>query len=317
VGDVLYVDGGLISNFPLWVFESELSTFDARPMLGFRFMDDWKLGTTLNLGNYSRLLAAAVFEGDMFLHARSTGNVHLVPLKTEVGTIDFDLDREAKQRAFEAGRDATREALWHIALRPAMAAALAGLAEWLAGRPGLALGRLRINVAVPESLGPLDGADGRGLILRLRFGHNMKGEPDYVLSFKPGVGGTGLCWQNNRAASQPSCVVFGRPQIEAIPDPMKRLVNADVKTLISVPVRQDQFLIGVCTFDCTADCQRELADPALQRDLIAEVSRRIAAVLARRPARMTPMVMPAVAAARLTPAAAAAPSPEQSTPHVS
>jgi NTE family protein len=103
-GSQLYVDGGVLSNFPAWVFESEsVTTQPPIPIIGFRFEPEppgpieniWELGMAL-VGTIQK-------EGVRLLNA-GTSNVFTVELPTAgVSTTDFDLSDDDKKRLFDYG----------------------------------------------------------------------------------------------------------------------------------------------------------------------------------------------------------------------
>ncbi|WP_373892749.1 patatin-like phospholipase family protein [Virgibacillus natechei] len=103
----IIVDGGLLSNFPLWVFENSNNRSD-RPILGV------KLSETVEKKNQPREINNAF---DMFQALFSTMkqahdtryisksyNSHIIFIPVEaVGTTDFQINEEKKQLLIESG----------------------------------------------------------------------------------------------------------------------------------------------------------------------------------------------------------------------
>ncbi|MBY7143392.1 patatin-like phospholipase family protein [Virgibacillus sp. NKC19-3] len=111
----IIVDGGLLSNFPLWVFENKTKRND-RPILGV------KLSETVEKQNQPRKIKNAF---DMFLALFSTMkqahdtryisksyNNHIIFIPVEdIGTTDFQITEETKEVLIETGMKAADQFL--------------------------------------------------------------------------------------------------------------------------------------------------------------------------------------------------------------
>jgi NTE family protein len=101
-----FLDGGLLSNFPAWLFDEERRQRGPLvPTFGFKLFGPpgtltaeqpsivrflWGLGTT-------------ILAGDPLLETREVENLHVVPLRAHKHTIDFDLEPDDRDRLYEAG----------------------------------------------------------------------------------------------------------------------------------------------------------------------------------------------------------------------
>lgn len=116
-GKSIIVDGGLLSNFPLWVFENNNSSSD-RPVLGV------KLSESVENQNTPRRIKNAF---DMFHALFSTmkqahdaryiskshkNNIIFIPV-TDVGTTDFHVGGETKELLIQSGLDSADHFLQH------------------------------------------------------------------------------------------------------------------------------------------------------------------------------------------------------------
>lgn len=109
-GSEIYVDGGVLSNFPAWVFK-EVQDIEPLPVLGFRFEPDssdlitnvWELSLAL-IGTIQKI-------GEQLLN-EDTPNIIPVNLPTlGIGTTDFDLTDTDKENLYQWGYERARGSL--------------------------------------------------------------------------------------------------------------------------------------------------------------------------------------------------------------
>lgn len=119
----LLVDGGMLSNFPLWVFDREADT--SVPVLGLRLVDD-QPGDSLadqlpvpalartrlgQLIDYVESLARTMMEAHDRRYLDASDSARTVRIPTlGIGTTEFDLPRERIEALYQGGRDAVRGA---------------------------------------------------------------------------------------------------------------------------------------------------------------------------------------------------------------
>ncbi len=122
----LIVDGGLLSNYPIWLLDTE--ELD-RPVFGFKFSNPQKNehhcnGETCihNIVDYTKALAGTALDAhDNYYISTSKGNKQrTIFISTvidtgrgpkNIGTTDFDITREESDALFQNGIDAAKEFL--------------------------------------------------------------------------------------------------------------------------------------------------------------------------------------------------------------
>ncbi len=110
-----FADGGMVSNLPIWSFAEEKLAYEREhfarppvPVIGFRFQSTAAANETpgAQIGFFpflSRLVGAAL-QGSQGTTDRFLDDVTIVPLATELTTLDFDANWSTLARAREAGR---------------------------------------------------------------------------------------------------------------------------------------------------------------------------------------------------------------------
>jgi NTE family protein len=104
------VDGGVLSNFPIWLFDNEGSTPEW-PTLGFKLVEPGEENPIPHAVRGPISLLAALFATMMEAHdARYIKDEHFVrtiPIPTQgVGTTEFDISRDRSEALYESGRKA-------------------------------------------------------------------------------------------------------------------------------------------------------------------------------------------------------------------
>ncbi len=109
-GDTIFVDGGVLSNFPMWIFENGVKE---RPMLGIKLsrssedMPPQKINNGLNM--FEALFTTMKdAHDDQYISRKLEKNVIFIPVD-EYSSTAFHLGEEMKLNLFQKGRDsATR-----------------------------------------------------------------------------------------------------------------------------------------------------------------------------------------------------------------
>lgn len=106
LGTEMYVDGGVISNFPAWVFKDVQATESGQlPILGFRLEADESTEIP-NILKFGWVLIGAIQTIGEKLLNKNTLNVIPIQLPTMgIGTTDFDLTDESKEHLYRWGYD--------------------------------------------------------------------------------------------------------------------------------------------------------------------------------------------------------------------
>lgn len=127
----LIVDGGLLSNYPLWILDRQ-ADLGICPVFGFRFTDEGEgacgggCGARPNLVDYLKSIAATCMDaidnshlsaGDYERTIRIPATVEIRGEKRKIHAADFDLSRQESSQLFENGRRAAEEFLrsWDFA----------------------------------------------------------------------------------------------------------------------------------------------------------------------------------------------------------
>ena len=119
-GESIVVDGGVLSNFPIWIFEDE-SGQKERPVLGLKLsnpredMDPHKINNGLNL--FEALFSTMKNAHDeRYISRIHEKNIIFIPVEKYSAT-KFDLDDETKEHLIEIGRSRTTQFLkgWEAA----------------------------------------------------------------------------------------------------------------------------------------------------------------------------------------------------------
>lgn len=109
------VDGGLLSNFPLWVFRNDHA--DRRPVLGITLSDSMEQVEPYKIKNALDMLRA-LFHAMMKAHdARyishsKKDNIIFIPVKN-VKTTDLTISNQEKQSLIKLGNETTKHFLQH------------------------------------------------------------------------------------------------------------------------------------------------------------------------------------------------------------
>ncbi|RKQ37769.1 patatin-like phospholipase family protein [Oceanobacillus halophilus] len=112
----IIVDGGLLSNFPLWLFSDGEEKRDTRPVLGVKFTG------SIEKQNYPREIKNAF---DMFTALFATmkqahdtryiskaakNNILFIPIN-DIDSVDFHISQQVKQELYEIGRNYSNDFL--------------------------------------------------------------------------------------------------------------------------------------------------------------------------------------------------------------
>lgn len=109
-GDTIVVDGGVLSNFPMWIFNDEVGKKD-RPVLGLKLsrgkeeMPGHKINNALNL--FEALFATMKNAHDeKYISRKHEKDIIFIPVDDYSAT-HFGLDEKSKDDLMEHGRDRT------------------------------------------------------------------------------------------------------------------------------------------------------------------------------------------------------------------
>ncbi len=224
--DLLLLDGGLLSNFPAWVFDEERENSDLNtPTFGFKLVEDQSFTNPISLFSYVRSLLATAISGDELLETRRIENLCIVRIKTIKSTFDFKLSSEEKDSLYRCGTEGTRNYFSRYTGNPFNSSLiepmLQSLFESIQFRINSNNLHLRINVMLPDSKGRL----------RIFYSYNMDNDADDQLYISQDSLGAGECLRTGSLVI--SDVRNIRDQANKY---IKALLRPNLITLISVPI---------------------------------------------------------------------------------
>lgn len=269
------VDGGVLSNFPAWVFDEERYTNTFTPTFGFRLVEVIGLDhpSTPTLLTFLRDLFQTVISGDPQLEVRQIENLHAIPLKVKVRTFDFGMDDSTKENLYVFGKDGVRDFFEEYIgpsneedLHDALGVIYEMFLNVLRGIQGEEPTNLRINIVVPVERERL----------RVRYTFNMDNDADDRLEFKLNAGASGRCWQEHDFVISDLSEASGIYQKEFGMDKYQlALIRPTLKSLLSVPIfdpkefdtrrpKEENPMLGVLNFDSDDDLLEAFSDPVVQ-----------------------------------------------------
>ncbi len=113
-GPSVVVDGGVLSNFPMWLFDKE-NVKKVRPVLGIKLSPNEYEHVKHNVKNAVQLFGA-LFEtmkdahDSRYISKKHAKNIIFIPAEG-VGLIDFQLTEEKKSRLYSIGREYAKQFL--------------------------------------------------------------------------------------------------------------------------------------------------------------------------------------------------------------
>ncbi|QUW22444.1 patatin-like phospholipase family protein [Sporosarcina sp. Marseille-Q4063] len=109
-GDTIVVDGGVLSNFPMWIFDNDVGKRD-RPVLGLKLsrrkeeMEGRQIKNAINL--FEALFSTMKNAHDeKYISRKHEKNIVFIPVENYSAT-QFDLDEESKRDLLDIGRKRT------------------------------------------------------------------------------------------------------------------------------------------------------------------------------------------------------------------
>lgn len=236
-----FVDGGIVSNFPAWVFDDEREKAPPlTPTLGFRLVEAVRNNThspaaideSFSLFSHvGDVFQTAVF-GDNTLERRAVATLHELPLQVRIGPLDFQIDKQAKDDVYRDGKSSASDYLraghiWRKSdsyMQPYLRVAESAIRNELSHS-----GHLRLNIMLPVS----------NDTLQIVYNLNMDGEDDCDdrLHFQRGSGACGLCWEKLEYVICDLVDAAETYQGNWLMDKyQQRLVRRELRSLLSVPM---------------------------------------------------------------------------------
>jgi len=251
------VDGGLVANFPVWIFDDarRRRRADPTPIIGFRLLEraDTPHEGGTSLLRFARSLLETALNANVEIHARGIDDLYTFPLEVNVSTYDFDLSASRKQALYESARQqAGYKLLRDLAPRnPRVLAMMLNEATALFVKQTGFHRHLRTNLALLTSRETL----------KIVAGYNMDEDADDRLEFELDVSACGECWmKHDLVVLDIGAYLRTKAPIPGLSKYQQALVRPTLSTILSVPIfdpgrfsaaREDVFnpLIGILNFD--------------------------------------------------------------------
>jgi NTE family protein len=290
-GDDLYVDGGVTSNFPVWMFEHAREDFGRRtPVIGVQLLDAAPLAPLSDAFDILGTLISTAISGAQRIESLRIKNLNLIQISTAVRTLDFNMGSSARDALYFAGYEAARRLLMK---RPQLANAevvtrfldaVQKELESLLGNPK----HLRVNVILPVS-------DTHLMVYFTSSSMSTMADTDDCLIFTHGQGATGTCFAEKRAVhcdlSDEDNRVPGAWQLDKY---QQALVRRSLKSLLAIPILrvaegraigeevefEDLEAVGTLNIDSDEDLNQTFALDSFQMKCLDLVSSYIKPALA-------------------------------------
>lgn len=112
----IIVDGGLLSNFPIWVFEDEQGA-SKRPILGVKLSGAYDRQKMTEINNAIDMLQALIStmkqaHDERYISKKNIKNIIFIPVEN-VQTVDFNIDHKVKLELINKGRMSANTFLKH------------------------------------------------------------------------------------------------------------------------------------------------------------------------------------------------------------
>src|SRR3984957_10364039 len=272
------VDGGLVSNFPVWIFEdARRKRAGPTATIGFRLSEvtDAPVDSQSSPIHFARQLLETALNANIEIHARGIDDLYTLRIEVSASTYDFDLSSERKHAIYQSARQqAGFLFLRDVAPRnpPVLTLMLKEAAELFGKSSGLAV-HLRANLVLPTSRGTL----------RIVTGFNMEGDADDRLEFEMENSACGECWTKRKIVVFDIGVYLrAKSRIPGLTKYQQALVRPTLSTILSIPIfdrvhadlgnlADGKSLIGILNFDSddATVAQFEAAQDAAHKAAVA------------------------------------------------
>ncbi|NWH08310.1 MAG: patatin-like phospholipase family protein [Alphaproteobacteria bacterium] len=276
------VDGGVVSNFPVWLLDRErFEAGPATPTFGFSLTGTpmtGEAGPPRTLIDFTEGLVRAALFGGGYLELRGVENFHRVVMPVRTGALDLDMGPSERHRVYTQGRDSAHQFFRTcIGPRPAdeMRLALGVICDHirtaLAARFGQTVSHLRAGLMAPVS----------EFGLRNLYAAGMEEDGDDRLLIRQGSGGPGLAFTNRDIVLTDMQVALARAGSHfALDKYLCALIRPSLRTLLSLPLFADDGQwalapparsapIAVLNIDSDEDLLAPFADPSMAEPLAA------------------------------------------------
>lgn len=270
VDGVRNVDGGLVSNFPAWIFDREREALPQRiPTFGLRLIETG-IGPGINIDftDYIGALVSAAVSGKTHLETRGIENLHIIEIPVSIGTLDLELDDATKVQVVNDGFHGARS-YFKKNLGPKSPEAMRSILEVshaaVLGAIGGQETHLRLNVILPTS------GDKLKVIYVYNFDSDL--DTDDQLELSKESGGCGQCIAKHVPVNVDLVDAASTFQKKwKMTKYQQALVRRDLKSLLCVPLFDpksfdpnvnvsENCVIGTLNFDSREDLTVAFSNP--------------------------------------------------------
>jgi NTE family protein len=220
------VDGGLVSNLPVWLFDEERLERPKLPTIAFTLVGEAEAADQTFLQYTARILRTGIF-GAQNLARRGIDNLIIVPVPCTLKLLDFDASWEKVRPVYERAREAARATMaGDLIDRPREMRDLCRMMHGFLAGPSGAL-RLRINIV--RQVSPK--------YLRVQFSYNMDTDADDSIFIPFDRSISGEAWESKRIICRvgPANMRFAASPF-ADDKYRQALLWKDLYSVISIPV---------------------------------------------------------------------------------
>ncbi len=261
-----FVDGGLCSNLPAFVFDTERAQ-DRRPLIAFDLVSPPRQPPIpYGVGNFIADLLETALEAGDYLRRQSKDFYRVeIPTPEGIGTLDFDISSEKLGSLVEVGYNRTSQFIFRELAPWTQAETLVERLQALyapAEEVRFVLQRFADNLSnvlgitsVRASVMLPTGRETRIVVYQV----GMDADPDQDLEIAQDAGCSGDCWEGKEPAYADLERTAATPTEFGLTPQQQAKVRPDRRAMLSVPVfdripigerdNPDPPLIGVLSFD--------------------------------------------------------------------
>ncbi len=291
IDNSLYVDGGLLSNFPAWVFDDERKDNPSAATVGFRLRQiNPQSNRPDSLEDFVLSIWEAMLVGDDQLQYRGIRDLVTVNIDSDINWLAFDVSNEKKEELYKKAVRETKDVLSRefpmIALAPKINGLLKQAAMEMLAVSKLAEEPLRKRIRA-NIMAMTKGGTHRKVV----FSYNMEGDTDAELELEMTHGEGGYTLRSGEPHVS-DLAAIAKEFREGHPDPRavynmtqaeQDLVRKRLASLLCIPIaaptgelKRNQQLYAVLSFDSDYTIEEmQFNTPAA-----TEIARRWAAVFA-------------------------------------
>jgi NTE family protein len=254
----LLVDGGIVSNYPTWIFDTERENNEGGVVtLGYKLIENEPRDKNqeISFNDYILRLFNTALWGDQALEVRGIENLHSIPLHVSTKTLNFNMSPANKVTLYNEGKNSAElYFVKHIGLghKEDVSQALNMLSmaakTLIEKKSGRSLSHIRCNIFIPTFQDSTR--------LRLVYSYGMENDSDDRLVIESGCGAAGECYSRGKPVI---CDLVKAAKTFKTKWKLNKyqqaMIRGTLKSLISLPLfnPKDGSVIAVLSFDSDDD----------------------------------------------------------------